>query len=100
MAHTNEGLAALCLLANGFKAEGFVDARLRDGRIANIASSYEAGRFVCRIFAGGASEYYAKGASTVSEADARAQAEMIFAAHEVQKPITPGDLVQIEAPCF
>ena len=99
LGHTREGLAALCLVANGFKAESFAADRLKDERITDIHTMGEAG--VLAVLVVGRDGYVARGTSRVNEADARAQALFIFAEHEREQAAKrPGDLVQLEAPCF
>jgi hypothetical protein len=87
------------LVANSHRASTVLDERVRDGRISSIVSSFEHGKHVVRIFSGGATEYYAKGESALSDDDARAQAAMIFLGKEVQIK-TPGDAVQLNSAGF
>lgn len=95
-----EGYAALCLAANGFKADSFARERLRDGRITHIVHTYEDGRDVVRVFSGIVPSHYVTGRSDVEESDARAQALMAFAEHEREELAKrPGDHVRLEAPC-
>jgi hypothetical protein len=94
---SKEGLAALCLVANGFKADNFTAERLRDGRITEVSYRFEDGKHVVRIFSGGASDFYAKGSSSLDERDARAQAEQSFWCWELeQAAMRPGDAVRVE----
>lgn len=95
-----ERLAALCLLANGFKAEDFAAERLKDGRITDIhATGVDNGELTVLVV--GKDGYVARGTSRVGEPDARAQALTIFALHEREEAAkSPGDLVQLGATCF
>lgn len=95
-----EGLAALCLVANGFKAEGFSDERKRDGRIASITSYFHDGKHVVQVFSG-TCDYFSRGSSTLSEEDARAQALQAFWCWELdQLAKKPGELVDLGVACF
>lgn len=99
MAKTTEGLAALCLMANGFKADSFARDRMKDGRITHIVHTYENGQDVVRVFSGIEPGYYTTGRSSLEESDARAQALHAFVDHEQKHALTrPGDLVVLEAP--
>lgn len=99
MGQTKEGLAALCLIANGFKADSFARERLRDGRITHIVHTYENGEDVVRVFSGLNLGHWTTGRSTLEESDARAQALFAFADHERQELAKrPGDLVVLEVP--
>ena len=92
-----EGLAALCLIANSYRASALIAERQRDGRIRSISSDFEGGKFVVRIESGTAA-YCAKGESAQSEADARAHAETYFLAWEHQTTQRAGDLVISRVP--
>lgn len=95
--HTKEGLAALCLVANGFKADSFARERLRDGRITHIMHSWEGGQDVVRVFSGIVPGHYTTGRSKLEESDARAQALMAFMGHEQEELAKrPGDLVVLD----
>lgn len=99
MAKSKEGLAALCLLANGFKADSFARERLKDSRITHIVHTYENGQDVVRVFSGIVPGHYTVGRSKLEESDARAQALMAFADHEREEQAKrPGDLVVLEVP--
>lgn len=95
-----EGLAALCLVANGFKAEGFAEERMRDGRISSISSQFDNGQFVVYVFSGPC-EYFARGASKLDEADARAHALQAFWCWELEQAAQrPGELVTLDTAAF
>lgn len=95
---TTEGLAALCLAANGFVASSFRDERLKDGRIREIVADFEDGQHVVRVLSGHTS-YCAKGTSRVSSADAESQALQVFCSWELSIR-RPGDLVTLGELCF
>lgn len=94
--HTTQGLAALCLLANGFKADSFARERLKDGRITHIVHTIEDGKDVIRVFSGIKLGHFTTGRSEVEESDARAQALQSFWAHEVEEQSK--SLVVLDAP--
>lgn len=97
--HTKEGLAALCLMANGFKADSFARERLKDGRITHIVHTFEDGKDVVRVLSGIVPGHYTTGRSAIEESDARAQALMAFAGHEMEEQAKrPSDLVALDAP--
>ena len=99
--HTTEGLAALCLAANGFVATNFAEDRQKDGRITHIVYSFEDGKHVVRVHSGIVAGHYTRGSSSLDEADARAQALQAFWCHELEQAAArPGDAVVLEAPCF
>jgi hypothetical protein len=103
--HTTEGLAALCLAANGFVASNFAEERMRDGRITHIVCTFEHGKHVVRVHSGIVPGHYTRGTSALTgqdgETDARAQALQSFWAHELdQKAKRPGDAVVLEEACF
>jgi len=98
---SKEGLAALCLVANGFRAESFAEERVLDGRISEITYGREGGKHVVRVYSGLVSGHYTRGTSEISETDARSQALQAFWGWELeQAAMRPGDAVQLGAECF
>ncbi len=94
-----QGLAALCLMANSFKADTFARDRMKDGRITHIVHTYEDGQDVVRVFSGIVPSHYTTGRSKLEESDARAQALQAFLDHEQAEALKrPGDLVVLEVP--